>query len=79
VSPSVVEKLDRQDHNYECVDGRVREFFLKYKHSSMLQSFVESVVILMDDVSDGILSLRKCKELDIVYLDRGNNPQYFLF
>lgn len=61
----------------EWVNSRIREFFLKYLHLSLLHLFVESVDILVGDVLDGIISLRKCKDSDVVYLGRNGVTNIF--
>lgn len=45
------------EFGYSWVDDRVREFFSKYQHASMFQSFAESVEMLEDNIMNGIVSL----------------------
>jgi len=64
------------------VDNKVQEVFSKYRESSMLQTFAESVDILLEGVPDGgALSLRRCREYETVCLSRGkkSSKDFFYF
>ena len=70
-----VRKID-----YAWVDNRVCEVFSKFRQPSMLQTFVDSVDILLEGTPDGILFLRRCREYKTVCLGKGSEPKdFFLF
>jgi len=77
-SLSAYEGEETREVEYVWVDNKVREFFSKYKEASMLQTFAESVDILLEGVPDGALSLRRCREYETVCMGRGRESKDFL-
>jgi len=76
-SLSAYEREETRETDYVWVDNKVRGVFSKYREAYMLQSFAESVDIVLEGLLDGVLALRRCREYETVFLGRGENPKIF--
>lgn len=70
---------ETREADYLWVDNKVRQVFSKYTEASMLQTFADSVYIILEGFPNCALALCRCREYETVCLGRGEKLKIFYF